>query len=193
MNPAEISKGQDYIQMEIRPKHTKMQMVYVAISIILLLVLLLVFGFIYFRMNKGDSVFFGFMEILICTTIALIAFFTMLRSWIWSSKGKEVVHIYKNKILYYRSMYFYKEGKVEQPFRQIEILFRKDDDAEKKEPKKYEEDLVDDLILEEEIGTIGFKLDQGEVISMYLPTIQSKIRELDAAVRVLRYGMDEKK
>ncbi len=190
MNFSSLTINKDHLLFEIKPKASKLQQLYAGISIVLILVFIFVCVTIWQRAAQGLSFFLGWKETALVLLITGGIVFSFFRSWIWYAKGKEVIKIYKNKISYYRSMYLYKEGRKEKDFNDINVLFSqapKDENSE-----ELDESLVDDLMLDEEASIVGFQLNNDEVISTFLPIAQSKIKELDAAIKVLRYKIKSK-
>ncbi len=186
MNNSNLIIGEDKIRLEIKPVVSKRRSLYVGLTFFLLLLFLIMGVALYNRATYGLGVVLGWKQILLIAMLIFGILYPLLRSLLWYYKGREVLVVRKNEIDYYRDMYLYKEGRKKNKYDDIEIILSRNI-PDKKNTRESDENIMDDLILEEDEAILGFKLDGNKIISTYQAIPHSRIREMDAAIRVLRY------
>ena len=163
MHPAKINKEGEVVVVEIRPNNPRLRLMY---HILFAALVIAGLALIWYVSSKYQNVRFWLDARLGLMIMAyFFAFFIIFRHWIWFSRGKEVAVIYPDKIHYYRDFRFFAEGKVKQDYKKIEVIHRQDTS------RKNEEDatLVDEMLMKKETAVVGFRINDDEVISTFLP------------------------
>jgi len=172
MNPTRIDKEGDVVVLEIKPDNPRLRLVF---TIILSVVTLLGIGLIIYAVDRFSSQVFWFNTRLILLLMAFFfVFFILFRHWAWFNKGKEVVVIYKEQIVYYRDLFLFAEGKTKTPYKEIEVIYRKDEATE----KDSDENLVDEDLVKRQAAVVGFRVDGKEVVGTNLPISLNDVQKL---------------
>lgn len=172
MNSARVDKEGDVVVLEIKPNNPTLRIVF---SIVLTVVVLLGVWLAIYAVNVFSERAFWFNSRLILLLLAYFFFFFILfRHWAWFNKGKEVVVVYKEQIVYYRDLFLFAEGKTKTPYEKIEVIYRKDKASE----KDYDENLVDEDLVKKESVIVGFRVDDKEVIGTNLPISLNDVQRL---------------
>jgi hypothetical protein len=163
MHLTRIEKEGEVVVVEIRPNNPALRIMY---HIFFAALVITGLALVWYILSKYQNVRFWLDARMGLMVMAyLFAFFIIFRHWAWFTKGKEIAIIYPDKIHYYRNLWLFAEGKVKQDYKKIEIIYRQDTS------RKNEEDatLVDEILMKKETAIVGFRINDDEVISTFLP------------------------
>ncbi|MGK0389632.1 MAG: hypothetical protein ACI94Y_002376 [Maribacter sp.] len=163
MHLAKVIKEGEVVVVEIRPDNPALRIIYRILFAALVIGGLALIWYVSFKYQNLRFWLDARMGLMIMAY--LFIFFIIFRHWAWFTRGKEVAVIYPDKIHYYRDLWLFAEGKVKQDYKKIEVIYRQDTS------QKNEEDatLVDEILVKKETAVVGFRIDDDEVISTFLP------------------------
>lgn len=163
MHPTKIVKEGEVVVVEIRPDNPALRIMYHIFFAALVIAGVALVWYVSARYQNMRFWLDARMWLMIMAY--LFAFFIIFRHWAWFNKGKEVAVVYQDKIHYYRDLWLFAEGKVKQDYKKIEVIYRQD------ASRKNEEDatLVDEMLMKKATAVVGFRINDDEVISTFLP------------------------
>lgn len=163
MHPTKISKEGEVVVVEIHPDNPAIRIMYHIFFAALLIGGAVLLWYVYSRYQNVRFWLDARMGLMIMAY--LFVFFIVFRHWAWFNKGKEVAVIYQDKIHYYRDLWLFAEGKIKQDYKKLEVIYRQDTSRKKEEDVS----LVDEMLTEKKTAIVGFRVNDDEVISTFLP------------------------
>lgn len=181
MNTVNINENNEKLVVEILPNSKDSQLIYALFTFLLMSLFLGILYYIINRFNNSVVFIVGPLEVFLGILIAVLSISLLVRPFLWSLKGKEVIEIENNNFFYYRDMFIYKEGKKKLNFQNIDLVFTRDVIEETQEID-LNENIMDDISFVDDEVLIGFQLDNDNIISTHLPISKTRLIDIKNAI-----------